>query len=321
MNDTNKTNAVTKTSPTRESLLALIEQRGEGADKLSNAKLATKLGYSSSVVSQYLAPEGIKYTGDLVKLEKAVDDFVRNELRRKMSGVDTIQSVAVKEVATALEYIRKTSDIGIVLSEAGVTKTRGVDHYAAANPLAILVRARQWLKDEHSVMSCIFEAVKGGYDNRTSRVNHILKKLTGSGRLIVVDDAHKLNRSALQWLCDLFDETLCPIGLVGIYELEDKLADDAQRFSRVGLRWEIKPEEPKELIEHLIRSLCPGITTPDQRQLFPLCEQVAEQHGHFRSVHKQLKVAAEIREGKPGLSWEEAFKAAHAMLVRKYPLN
>jgi len=321
MNDTNQKNAVIKTSPTRESLLALIERRAAGDDKLSNAKLAKKLGYSSSVVSQYLAPEGNKYTGDLVAFEKSVDDFVRNELRRKASGVDTIETKAVQDLATALGYIRKTTDVGIVLSESGETKTRAADHYAAKNPLAILVRARQWLKDEHSVMNKMFESVKAGYDNRTRRIDHMLAKLTGSERLIIVDDAHKLTHSALQWLFDLHDETLCPVALVGTFELEAKVANDPQRFSRVGLRWEIKPEDPKELIEHLITSLCPGITTPEQRQIFPLCEQVAEQHGHFRSVHKQLKVSAEIREGKPGLSWEEAFKAAHAMLVRKYPLN
>ncbi len=308
-------------STTRDLLLQLIAQRKGSAEELSNNKVAKRLGYSSSVISQYLDPDGNKYPGDVVKLEKSVDDFIRNELRRKVSGVDTIESVQVKELAKALEYIRKTNDVGEVLSEAGVTKSRAVDHYSLANPLAVVVRARQWLKDEHSVMQAIFEKVKGGYDNRTKRIDHVLKKLTGSERLIIVDDAHKLTRAALQLCFDLHDETLCPFALVGIFELEDKLADDAQRFSRVGLRWEIKPEDPKQLSDHLVKSLCPNITMPDQRIIFPLCEQVAEQHGHFRSVHKQLKVAAEIREGKPDINWETAFKSAHTMLVRKYPLN
>ena len=308
-------------SDTRELLLQLIAQRKGTEDEISINKLAKKLGYSSSVLSQYLDEDGNKYPGDVVRLEKAIDDFIRNEMRRKVSGVDTIETVQVKELAKALEYIRKTNDVGIVLAEAGITKTRGIDHFCLSNPLAILHRARQWSKDVPSLEAVIFDAVKGGYNNHTKRVDHALKKLRGSDRLLIFDDAHKLTRPALQWVFDFHDETLCPVALVGIYELEDKLEDDAQRFSRVGLRWEIKPENPRELITHLIRSLCPNIGTPDARILFPLCEQVTEQHGHFRSVHKQLKVAAEIREGKPSLSWEQAFKSAHTMLVRKYPLN
>jgi DNA transposition AAA+ family ATPase len=308
-------------SDTRALLLDMIQKRKGTAEELSNSKLAKKLGYSSSVISQYLDEEGNKYPGDIERLEHSISDFIRNELRRRASGVDTLECDAVDELKTALEYIRKTNDVGIVLSEAGVTKTRAVDFYRTKNPLSILFRARQWAKDEYSVQAGIFEAVKGGWDQHTKRVEHALNKLRGSDRLIIVDDAHKLNRSALQWFFDFHDETLCPIALVGIYDLEEKLADDAQRFSRVGLRWEIKPENPKALVDHLIKSLCPGITGPDARQVHALCEQVAEQHGHFRSVHKQLKLAAEIRESDTKKTWPTAVKEAHGMLVRKYPLN
>ena len=57
-----------------------------------------------------------------------------------------------------------------------------------------------------------------------------------------------------------------------------------------------------------------------------LCEQVAKEHGHYRSAHKQLKVAEELRcgsyQGKgKRLTYVEAFRAAHSMLVRNYNLN
>ena len=308
-------------SETRELLLQLIEQRKTTPDELSISKLARKLGYSTSVLSQYLDTDGNKYTGDITKLERTIDDFCRNEIRRKVSGVETIESVQVKQLAKALEYIRKTNDVGIVLAEAGVTKTRALDHYAQANPLAILFRARQWAKDVGAVEAVIFEAVKGGWNQQIKRVAHAVKKLSGSDRLIIVDDAHKLTRPALQWFFDFHDETLCPIAFVGIYELEDKLEDDAQRFSRVGLRWEVKPENPAGLLQHLIRSLCPGVSAQEHRELSALAEQVAEQHGHFRSVHKQLKLSAEIKEGNRALTWPQAFRNAHPILVRKYPLN
>jgi predicted transcriptional regulator len=188
----NKNTALIKTSDTRELLLQLVQTRNGTSEELTIARLAKKLGYSSSVISQYLAEDGIKYTGDLTKLEKAVDDFIRNELRRKVSGVETMESAQVQELRKALEYIRKTNDVGIVLAEAGVTKTRAVDYYAASNPLAIFFRARQWARDVASIESVVFEAVKGGWDGQSKRVKHAIKKLTGSDRLIIVDDAHKL---------------------------------------------------------------------------------------------------------------------------------
>ena len=66
----------------------LIELRGQPG--WSNNKLATRLGVSPSVVSQYLnldedgklRPEGNKYPGDVAALERRSVDLIRNESRR-----------------------------------------------------------------------------------------------------------------------------------------------------------------------------------------------------------------------------------------------
>ena len=305
----------------------LIELRGQPG--WSNNKLATRLGVSPSVVSQYLnldedgklRPEGNKYPGDVAALERRIVDLIRNESRRKASGVDNADCEISQAVKASLEYIRKTVDVGIVIGEAGQGKTRALELYLADNPTAIFCPIRSWTCDRGAIEAGLFESIgRTGYDYRTKRSVYIVSKLRGSDRLIILDDAHKLTRPALQYVFDLHDETHCPVALIGTFELEDKIKDDAQRFSRVGLRFELKPENPRGLIEHLIKQLCPGIDG-ELSGLCDLCDQVARQHGHFRSVHKQLKVAAELKLSTPKLTWCAAFRQAHTLLVREYTLS
>lgn len=288
----------------------------------SNASVARKLGYSSAVVSQYLAEGGNCYTGDITKLQSKINDLLTNEARRRMSGVETTQCEAADEIRDALENIRKTNDVGAVVAVSGEGKTRGIEIYRKANPLAILFHVCSWARDLGSVEGALFEAVgRDGYDNRTKRAVFMVKKLRGTDRLIIVDDAHKLTRPALQWLFDFHEQTGCPIAFVGTLALDDLLEDDAQRFSRVGLHSEIKPTNSRKLIAHLVATLAPDANGETQ-QLIALCEVVAAQHGHYRSVHKQLKLAAELKEGSKGkLNWVTAFRGAHLKLIRKYQLG
>lgn len=166
-----------------------------------------------------------------------------------------------------------------------------------------------------------------GYDGRTPRALHAVKKLRGSERLLMVDDAHFLHHTALQWWVHFHEATQCPLALAGTYDLLNKIEADPQIFSRVGLRFEIKKMDDKghllidrALIRHLIQQLAPKVNG-EMEELTDLCEQVAKEHGHYRSVHKQLKVAVEVKSGNAKLSYVAAFRAAHAMLVRNYNLN
>jgi DNA transposition AAA+ family ATPase len=285
----------------------------------SNPMIGRELGYSQAVVSQWL---GGKYPGDVAAVEARVRDYLRGFQRRRLSGIETVECEVTRQVHTALEAIRRTNDVGVVLAEAGEGKSRSLDLFVDRNPTAVLFRTRSWCADKLSVEGALMDAVgRGGYDNRTRRAVWLCEKFAGSGRLLIVDDAHKLTRPALQWWFDFHDETGCPIGFVGIYELLDKLKDDAQRFSRVGLLHEVKPKQPRELLTHLVGRLAPGARNGEADELLMLCEQVAEQHGHFRAVFKQLKLAAEIKEGKPALGWVQCFQGAHGKLVREYKLN
>lgn len=311
----------TEPEPTVDEVLRESLRSFRTTSKLSNAEISRKLGYSPAVISLYLGEGANKYSGDVTKLERKVTEFLRNEARRRLSGVETTDCEAAEEIRDAIEYIRKTNDIGEIVAESGDGKSRGIELYRKDNPLTILYHVRSWARDLGSVEGGLFAAVgKDGWDGCTKRAEWMVNKLRGSDRLIIVDDAHKLTRPALQFLFDFHDETGCPIALVGTFALEDLLEDDPQRFSRVGLRFEIRPRNSRKLIEHLVATLA-ATANGEADHLIALCEMVAAEHGHFRSVHKQLKLAAEIKDKKPKASWVDAFKAAHTMLLRRYALN
>lgn len=306
----------------REQLLTMREAG------LSNSKLAGKIGMSSSVISQYLDDTGCIYSGDVANFERKAMDFIRNEARRKSSGVETMNckksncDCPTCALRTALEYVRKTNDVGAIVAESGDGKSRGIEPYAKDNPTVELFQACSWHRHESALRKFFFEAAgKGAWDKQTPWMDYACSKLRGTDRLFVIDDAHKLPLKSLQLCVDVHDQTGCPFGFVGTFELMDKLERDPQLYSRVGLKWVIGGSRPKELIGHLINSLAPSVNG-ERAELVALCEQVASNAGHFRAVHKQLKLAAEMREtGTAFTSWVKAFRAAHTKMCRDYKLN
>jgi len=302
----------------------LIDMRDQDGSPWSNAKFATKFGVNVSVVSQYLNERGCIYDGDIARLERSADDFLRNEERRRLSGIETAPCDIVDQMLTAFEYIRKTNDLGVIVAESGEGKTRGIELIQKSNVLAMLFHVRAWSSDKNSLQSALWDVIPHvGYDPQTKRASFLVTSLRGSDRPLIVDDAHKLTRPALHLLFDLYDETNIPICLIGTDELVLKLEDDPQRFSRVGIHWAVKPGEKdrRKLITHQIKSIAQDVNG-ELDELRDLCERVCTQHGHFRSVEKQLKLASEIKHGKnKDLTWCQAFRQAHTLLLRQYQLQ
>lgn len=296
---------------------ALRAMRDAAGSEWSNAKFARRLGCNIAIVSQYLNDEGNKYPGDTTTLERKIDDFLRNEGRRRASGIETTKTEVSEAIQAALEYIRRTNGVGEILAAPGEGKTRALELYLANNPTSVLFHVRSWSRDIQSVEAAVFESVgRSGYDNRTKRAIFVAQKLRGSNRLLIVDDAHKLTRPALQWLFDMHDETLCPVAFVGTPELEDTLNADSQRSSRVGYSSVITSKDARPLITHMVKQLVPN-ANGEAQTLVDLCEDVAREHGHYRNVHQQLKLAVELHEAAPKLSWSKAFAQAATMMPNR----
>jgi DNA transposition AAA+ family ATPase len=275
--------------------------------------MAQQIGYSASVLSQYLA--GV-YSADSARFERRATDWLRARDRKKRIGVKLIESEATKTVMAALETIRRTNDVGVIYGDAGIGKTSGIALYLEENPTCIDISLTRWARNDGQIEHLVFGAIdSGAWKGNTPRAEFIVSKLQGSNRLLIVDNAHKATAAGLEWLFDLHDETRIPIALVGNEEVIRPIQANDQRFSRVGLKQPVTVTKPRALVKHLVQSVAPQFLG----QVETLLEQVAEQHGRVRAVTKGLSLSATLAEAG-GLDPISAVKAAHQRLVRHYEL-
>lgn len=307
-------------------------RNGHNSDRrpYSHAVIAAKLGVSQSIVSQYLPSEEsirewqaenpatpdslppVKYPGDIQKMERAVLDLLNADGLRQRGGIRTAETELTERFRIAAEFVRRTNDCGAVIAASGSGKTRAVELYLSRNPTAIRICVTTWNHDVNAVISMLFSEVpKSGYDHRTRRAEWIVRQLSRTDRLLVIDDAHKLTRPALQFLFDLHDSTQCPLLLVGTAELLRKIDDDAQRASRLGYRERLTTVETEPLVKHLVKQLTPLA----DRQLIEACARVAQGDGGFRRAEKLAKLSDRYHEANPGWTWAKCAEAAEKKLI------
>lgn len=283
------------------------------ADGLTLHKVGLALGYSPSVVSQYLK-DG-RYPGDLKKLRRRVAEWLQKRESRRLVGVKLVHTDVSQAIATALEVIRQTNDVGVIYGDAGIGKTSGILLYLDDNPLSVVVTLNRWTRTADAIEAAVLQRIEhGAWKRGMARGNFIVERLRDSNRLLIVDNAHKATRSGLEWLFDLHDETRIPIALVGNEEVLREIEANDQRFSRVGLKQPITSGRGKALLRHLTQQIAPAFVG----KVEDLLEQVSDQHGRFRAVAKQLSLAGKLADA--GMEPVAAVRSAHTRLVRHYQL-
>lgn len=294
----------------REKLLIARDQ-----ENLSTNKLARKLGYSPSVVSQWLNGA---YRGDVGKIERRIEDWLNNLSRRRLIGVELVESEATRTVRSALEAIRQTEDVGVIFGDAGIGKTSAIEMYLSQNPLAISVSLDRRHGTAIQVERLLDEAVDPSATKRDStRWSRLLESLAGSGRFLIVDNCHRATRSGLELLFDLHDKTRIPIALVGNEEVLRIIDQSDQMSSRIGISQPVTMNNPRPLVKHLVNQIAPQFAG----QVEDKAEQVADGPGRMRAVTKQLSLASVIsRRSAAPVTAEAAFAAAHLRLRRNYAL-
>lgn len=314
----------------RTELLALRD-----AGEWSNGKIATAIGYSASVISQYLADAGNKYTGDLDELQRRIREFQRDLRITQDTGVETVECEVSEQICTAIEDARTSKKRVAVIGLPGIGKSRGVSLYCSTHALAIPMLANSWLYDKwHAARILLAAADVTQGKHGLSEIAILADKMRGSSRPIIVDDAHKLTRDALQLFYDFTDYTGMPLALLGTPELETKLKDNGQRLRRTGTVYRLKVADPDALVKHHIRQMIADGGGDEARELFAICRKIVGTDtlvgtppkkrfivhpGAFGNLQMELALAVRIK--RVDWSWCEAVKRAHSKLLRDYQLN
>jgi DNA transposition AAA+ family ATPase len=187
-------------------------------------------------------------------------------------GQKIIQTKNVKRCRSFLHLLidpeRSTPTMGVITAPAGTGKTIATQYYLdslvphshTALPIAIKLKVMPRSTPRalaKTVLDGLQEKPKGRniYEMADEAASAIERN---DIKLIVVDEADRLNEDSFEVLRHLYDKTGCPIVLVGLTNILRVIERHEKFSSRVGLRMQFLPLE----LEEVLTVVLPGLVIP-----------------------------------------------------------
>ena len=215
-------------------------------NRLTYREVARQVDYAESTLSEVL--KGTYQRADpspiLRKLNTWIDDDERRRRKKRPLGFyatsvfATIRGLAqyAKSHARTPEAHRNPvaeydpPRIALGYGPAGIGKTIGARALNAEDPLSIYIRVEQRSGTDAGLADLIIGAMGiRGAKRRRAAVRFVMEKLQDTGRLLIVDEAHRVKFSGLEFIRDLADVCGIPILLLATEEIYLKLTETRQR--------------------------------------------------------------------------------------------
>lgn len=302
-------------SALREALIAYRDRTG-----ITNAKLATLTeAKSATFISKYIND---KLDHDPTGWEEKAADILKGLDRQREFSESLFETSVTKGIQGRINVIRRTGDIALLHSPAGVGKSCAGRLYVVKHPSSLYVHLNARTRDAGKVEAAVFDALETRtWSGRTSRFGYMVDRLKGTGRVILIDNAQRMSADGRAWLFDFWDETRLPIAMIGNPEVMDKIRANDQHFSRVGIShgFKLKPAEIPKL-STIIASQIAGEDIAEE--ISDLAAFTGKHPGHLRAVEKTVKLATELMAHATKYADDPrgAYYAAHSQLVRDYDL-
>lgn len=301
----------------REDLIAFRTEQ-----QLTNGQLAERLGIkgvTNTFISKYLNDN---LDREIEGFDATCRDILKSLKERIAFGSEIFESSMTTRIASCLNLIRKTGDIALITSPAGHGKTSARNAYAAANPSTVVCNLTATTREAKRVEALVFDQVDHrDWKGNSGRWKYLVDRFKGTSRLLIVDNAQRLDATGRQWLFDFHDEADCPIALIANPELLDRIRSNDQQFSRIGIhaKYELLPKELASLAKKVAVQFSDAGTA---ELIEDLCAFVAGHEGRLRAVRKTVVLMQELRKASAELNSDprKAFRAAHSRLVRDYQL-
>ena len=289
---------------------------------MSAATLAKKAGYSSAALSQWLSG---KYGADVVALESKIRSALDLITLEKVGGVKTIPTVQSRAFGNFARIAVQTRSIIAVVGDSGAGKTRSAALYMQENPTAIYYYVTEQTAGAAVLRNFLFAAagirgargrVEGGA--LVAKKRELNERLRDTDRLVILDNAHRLSRAAIQLLMDLHDIAHLPMVFLGTDSLLPKIKSDVQWWSRCRYVFPLDVDTEKdktggwdELVRHQAETIL-ECTAADARKIVTAARGLALGEGHFRCVESALILARYMRAQMPGgsMDWVQLFAEA-----------
>lgn len=217
----------------------------DGPNRLSQTALAREAGVSATTLSQWLNG---RYKGDNEAIAGKLEVWRRNRQAGAAipagAAAGWVETSASRAVDDALLFAQDAGAIAVIYGGAGLGKTTAVKRYAQNNPNVFRVTA----SPATAKLMAMLESIAAALDlrdiqNRPSLfASEIVRKLTGTRGLLVIDEAQHVSTQALEELRSIHDAAGVGLAMVGNEAVFARLtggsrrATFAQLFSRVAFR-------------------------------------------------------------------------------------
>ena len=307
----------------RQRLQAYREETG-----ISNKTLGTKVGVSSGIISQYLHAEGMKYTGLIDEVEAKIESFFSAMVIRETASAEVKETIPTEigdDVRAAINQAIKTESVIVVSGPAGCGKTHNINHFAAKHPASLLITIDELNGGaygvEREVAAQLPTKGAGDFDRP---FYFAVDRLRNSGRLLMVDNAHKLKTTGFSILFDLADKTGIPIIFFGNGMIVSRIKGttamarerNQQNTSRVFKHIQLAPKYSLQQVRDFVGLYLQSASD----RLVRLAHEVANAPGHLRSLRMHLRELDMYLTAVGGQD-HEAFRLAHSELITDVALS
>lgn len=177
------------------------------------------------------------------KLNNWVEQHARQQAAQIQGGfVDFRVSLEILGVA---RMVRENKTMGLLIGPTGIGKSRCAHALLGTYAGSILLTATAESRTPRSFIRLLArELGVMNWNSRATRVlgrqERIVEEMRNTGRLIMIDEAHKLTDECLETVREIHDLTGCPILMFAVKDLRDRILrmaspDAGQMYSRFDI--------------------------------------------------------------------------------------
>lgn len=230
---------MTKVEQARE-----ILKRYRANSALPLRTIATGIDIGRSTLNQFLMEN---YRGNNEEIaDKLLQYFERVEESQQTAAVvgSFVETGTWRRLNEVARVCHAEGDIGLVTGEAGIGKTYAVKEYVRRNHGVILIEADATYTVRHLFQELAAAVGVQAKGDTHFYLEEVIRKLTNSKRLIIVDESEHLNVKSLDVVRRINDRAGIGILLVGLpaflHYLRGRKGDYTYLFSRIGVFTEVK---------------------------------------------------------------------------------
>lgn len=267
----------------------------------SQNRLANEMDIGGGQLSQYRRRIYHERGGNVESINRKIDAYFRaREREAEYFEEQILQLKITAEIQKFVDVAQASKECGLLFGGAGLGKTVAIKQYQEKEPYATLVTATNSYSSVKGIISLLYENFSGSYltKNAAYGYGYLQEVLPAQrqSRIVIIDQAHRLNNKAFQEVQALYDATGVPFVFVGTRLVYDRLKDEKKNMilAEMASRITIIKEFEIEPYQEDLQKYCAMYGVSDAKMIKLMAEKA--RFGGLRIVRGILRKAKKISD-------------------------